>query len=1026
VTTVAKNKTYDGVISVDEDTFFNVVSVDGYSIKSFVNFRALLSSIVVDDSHAPLERVTVTLTRGEGARASVDKNFAVAMDLSPKQTSFLNYGLVSTSALPDEMNIGEFLDLRKQTVVNTPSITLRGIEVLYHNHISMWDYVPHKVQKLVTKAVENPGTVRYTKTGADYHSVARATARQVGTRMPASGASNRAAGKSNPALDSPVSRDNLARSSAQQEAILEQLSYGAPVRNNGSSSRNSSTPNNKNSKSNSSDVRTSTSTPRSAVENANGMLRDGARGAGIPPAEAVKNQLDRLKDSSGRPSSSNMPPPSILSQTGGDATAGGKGSNSQRVDLIQDLTRSPETTQGLTTAAAANFPNTITQVVGGSVITTSIDDLPPAPAATSPLKTPGGKDMGGLEPELQLTSGEEWENDIMMTAGYIAGLANPVVEVPVYEWVWTNTPLTDLTIRLPVDFMDSEFTDVMATIRLYQLDNPVPLAVYKKKVDLKYHVEACLSLSEQPSIRAYNLTEFENFKFQIEYPDNSEREKCTGAAVYVRGYDSKSTPTPYKKLGNFSVGNMLTINGLDKLNLLKVVPLDKLGRESNTYTNLYFGPGHPSVTPLILTPSYKEGEKDSVETVTIEILNPPQNSKLTLYVRDLTGNPNVSNFVALESANIGKETSYSFYHPVSHDRYFEYVAVAEAKTYGKSNEKQVSNYVMMRHPAVNTTNLVAGGLNVSVDKKSFYINVLNDSAADVGFTISTSMTKDQKTFVADSIKSQLPDFYKRFIDPNNNNASPIESETLLDSLVLHEVIRTNMRTGERISFPLINSEKFEDSESVRSANNIPPFNPQDKYRYEIVSYVKNPIEMLEKYIVRGTNDSGREYFYLPYKWLQPTIVSTGRLYGDDEKGYPIIDKYETLSLVGLQDTYTYEGAESIAELTSVTAKRVDLTTVRIDWTYSAQAAYGNKGSLYDGFMVMKVCNGILSILGKTSTTTYYHRLKESEAGKIYYTIVPILQNQMNDAPMSSSPIDVDLNDLIPVSYMSWDEYQQNW
>lgn len=609
-------------------------------------------------------------------------------------------------------------------------------------------------------------------------------------------------------------------------------------------------------------------------------------------------------------------------------------------------------------------------------------------------------------------------------SAYFEGIPNRHDDdsIRVFECQKVEKQLEDFELKIDTDFSSKNLSSpFLVTVKIFVKGSDTPSSIYKTKINLASHIDSFHEITESPSIEFLDRKNPKGCKAIIRIKSPRERIKCKGVNLYVKGYDDSGTSTKYKKIGFYKLDTVITIESIDKLNALKAVPVDRRGKESSIYSMGFFGTGHQSINKIVLTPSYRDGL--SSDKVLVQVHNVPTNSKVKFYRRDLTDNPFESRFELISSVSTKrkKNSIVSVFDQVFYGRYIEYIAVSQSEI---TNEKRVSNYAILKHPFGKSTNFIPKGLNVNIEESSVSLEVVNEAKANLTFRIRTKLDNNNRKLIRDAIRDQLPDFYSRYVDPANNKSSPLASENALDRLVGHEVVRTNIRTAERVVFPIIFSEMFEDNDRTRGLVDISPINPQDTYHYEVYSYIKNPITLLENYIERGKNDLGKEYFYIPYKWKQPRVIADGVLYPDDDNGYPQIDQYDALEPAGLQDTYTLKKASSITELTSVVAKRIDLRTIKISWDFEAKIAKGKELALYEGFIVMKNCNGTRSILGTSKETTFYDRLESvsgerGDYGNIYYTVVPIMQDQTHDTPGQSNVVYVDPKDLDDVVKVPW-------
>ena len=332
----------------------------------------------------------------------------------------------------------------------------------------------------------------------------------------------------------------------------------------------------------------------------------------------------------------------------------------------------------------------------------------------------------------------------------------------------------------------------------------------------------------------------------------------------------------------------------------------------------------------------------------------------------------------------------------------------------ENNKKYISNFVHFKHPLPNTGN--SQPIEVVINNFNSSTDINNDIS--ISFDIKVSVTPAENKKIIDAFKSQLGELYSQFLDPANNPSSPLNDGNYAD-IIMHEVVRTNLNTAEREVFDIVSAGTFQDNQSSQSITNIKKINPQHSYIYQIFSYRRDPITLFKNYIAIPSPKSN--YFYLPYKWKNPTVVATGKLYSEDNEGIPIIDLHDALTSqsYGLTTSYNFQGAIQLTQLKNIVASRLDIDTVRVSWSYSGITEY-NKISLYDSFVVMKVVNGIRSFVGRTHKNFIYHEIDEKDLGSVYYIIVPIMNDFSVDDPGYSNEIFIDVDGLVkPVSIQTF-------
>jgi hypothetical protein len=457
--------------------------------------------------------------------------------------------------------------------------------------------------------------------------------------------------------------------------------------------------------------------------------------------------------------------------------------------------------------------------------------------------------------------------------------------------------------------------------------------------------------------------------------------------VYLKNVFQDGSVSSYEKIGSVKreseSPSTFSFYTTTDLSIVRVIPVDSKGKESNIFTNSVVGPGHRVLgKPIILPAHFGKNE------VRIDVLRLPKNTiGITLYRRDCTENID-SKFLLVETVQIrtGNNDSVTVMdRSAITGRIYEYylVALSASETTGEEIPI-ISNYVMFKCLP-----------NNNIEKS---INVVfrpgqASSNGSVSFQLSTTIAKSENERITENLKTQLGELYSQYLDPANNAASPLGDAKGIpqySDLIFHEIVRTNLSTGERETFDLISDGSFVDGSSSQRNFNIKPLNPQHAYYYSVFTFKKNPLELFKKFVARGVDTKGKEWFYLPYKWKNPS-VKMGKLFADDDQGIPVVDAYESFTSEAFGLTASYQTSQSVNSfvITQTVATRLDRNTVKITWNIDESSTLSNQ-SFYDSFVVMKVVNGTRSFVGRTHKNYIYHELNERDLGTVYYIIVPIM------------------------------------
>ena len=530
---------------------------------------------------------------------------------------------------------------------------------------------------------------------------------------------------------------------------------------------------------------------------------------------------------------------------------------------------------------------------------------------------------------------------------------------------------------------------------LYKRNSQLVDETFSCDLTMSTHTEAFNCIIIPPTV---SVTVSKNVCF-LTITDNEPQGKIQGYNVYAKDVSKQGSVENYRKVLDVkNVGRtaMASFNMTSNLTVVRIIPKDFQNRESHTFTNVIAGTGHDNIGNLTILPIHfgKNG-------IRIEIVNlPPYCLSTTLYRRDCTENQD-SKFSAVSKVRLDHGiTSTTMIDPdVLIGRIYEYYAVVIFKDQETDvTSSQVSNYVMLKNIS---GPVVEKAINVNLtDQNSF----ATEEDYVVSFKLTTEISKTENEKITQTLKEQIGELYDQYLNPANNSSSPLGDDSKgvprYSDLFFHEIVRTNLNTSERETFDIVSDGVFEDSALTRQIFNIKPINPQHSYTYQVFTYKKNPIELFKKFVAWGIDNKGREWFYLPYKWKNPS-VKLGKLYADDATGIPVIDAYDnfTSETFGLTATHQVNDSREYTELTRILADRIDRNTVKISWNFSAL-----NSQIYDSFVVMKVVNGIRSFVGRSHKNFIYHELNSNDLGTIYYIVVPIMSEFDIDNPGYSNSI----------------------
>jgi hypothetical protein len=523
---------------------------------------------------------------------------------------------------------------------------------------------------------------------------------------------------------------------------------------------------------------------------------------------------------------------------------------------------------------------------------------------------------------------------------------------------------------------------------LYSKTSNVPVESITKELSVSRHIEAYESVQKPPYITATSSAN----SVTVTITDREIPGKVTKFKVYVKDINYLGETSDYRLVGEtLNIGTpSVVFDSITPLMAVRVIPVNTVGAESNVYTNAVVGTGYSSIGKMSFLIS-------RIPDITrFSIYNIPKGAdKLELYrrtydsspfelvqIKHITNNNNYEEFVLRDS-----ETTVT---GGDHDYYI--------KCIGPGNSQFDTNIISNVSKPVNNSSDIS--VTVTDFKKTKKIDDF-----EVSFKIKTAVSREENQTIINALSgSALNELYQQLINANNNANTAVDSNDRVTpfyaDLYLHEVVRTDLNTGERSTFEILIGDEFVDNKSSRAIRRISDLNPRHSYVYQVFTYRKNPLTLFKNYI-KKVNIDNHVYYYSPYKWDNTDINYSRTMPDTDGSDLPIIESYRNLTStpLGEKNTVRIDGTVDFFSITSVRHERVDRNTIKVVWSFNVS----DYASYYDSFVVMKTVNGRRSFIGTTRTNYIYHELNENDIGNIYYTVVPITSEFDIDDSAHSSP-----------------------
>lgn len=582
--------------------------------------------------------------------------------------------------------------------------------------------------------------------------------------------------------------------------------------------------------------------------------------------------------------------------------------------------------------------------------------------------------------------------------------------------------IVPVQISIPVEYENLNL-DVICS--LYKTGASTAEEVIINDLHIPSLVEEYESLVELKSVPTLTVSsEGSKHYLTINFSGNAEeRNKLSGYNLYKRVLEKSGKLDEFVLLANITTNNPSTtfiFSSSYPLEIIRVVPVYKNSKESHVFRDVVIGTKYSMLGTMSIT-SY-----NVQQFTTIQVHNVPRGTKyIELYKRncaDFGSEFKLVNSVSLNT-RVRNVTLSDSTPEVGTFEYFVAAFIPD-ETSTSRDKILISNYIA--HECVQFEDTK----EVSVTISEISNNSQDKLNPSFSFNITTNLISSESQKITEGLQTQIVELYNKYVNPQNLDNPAVTGNQLApgvpkySDLFFHEVIRTNMDTGEREVFEMIGEGRFEDSNASRSKKGLKRLDPQNTYLYQVFTYTRNPIELFKNFVAHGTRtgaeSNGKEWFYLPYKWLSPQ-VKRGILYANDKEGVPIISENESLKAKthGLTSTYELKGIKDYASVDQVVANRLTNKTVKISWEFNISSIRSSTSIVpYDSYMVMAVVNGKKKYIGTTRTNFMYHSLEHNNSnidrndyGTIYYIIIPILKQLFIDAPAYSNELVIDPSGL---------------
>ncbi len=411
---------------------------------------------------------------------------------------------------------------------------------------------------------------------------------------------------------------------------------------------------------------------------------------------------------------------------------------------------------------------------------------------------------------------------------------------------------------------------------------------------------------------------------------------------------------------------------LNSTAIYRVVPVGELGNLGFEYTNIVVKPNryNPIKAIALSARSTEAGVEVEIRqfpthVVAIQI----QARNLTKFEKQYV---NIGTPILLDDATRAADYVSFIDDTVSEGRVYEYVAKI---VYGSGNSELSGNAI------VEFVKQTPG----KVDLRITDVEVINDiNEPNVTFTMKSIILDENIDVVLALLKRHdIKEYFDNDI---------LREREFLKELVAHNVQRVELDTGKREDFGVVVSDSFDDKE-LRRNNSVSPLKYGRKYRYEVITLLRTPETMFEKFVKEKVDDvTKKSYKFSPSKFLHPITLRTGTIvtaaglrsrYTKDPMQHGAIGSTETIEI-------SFD--DQPARINNPSAARFNRLLNIITWKLEGSV------DQIDHFLITKDVHGVRTLIGKAHSEfefgncQYLHPVTSSDEGELKYIITPVFND----------------------------------
>jgi hypothetical protein len=229
----------------------------------------------------------------------------------------------------------------------------------------------------------------------------------------------------------------------------------------------------------------------------------------------------------------------------------------------------------------------------------------------------------------------------------------------------------------------------------------------------------------------------------------------------------------------------------------------------------------------------------------------------------------------------------------------------------------------------------------------------------------------------------------------------------LANLIAHQVQRVDLSTGTRESFGTVTTPNFSDS-GLRKAQAVSALQYGHIYRYAIYPLLRAPETLFDDFTKTSTDSTTKKpYTWSPAKFLHPLALTRGVLVSSIGAAQRYAKDPMAFGVVGSITTIEASFDNDSAKIVSQTATPFNRALNIITWQVQGDITQ------VDHFIILKIVNGVRSILGKAHSEfpygacQYFHTVTHQDNGPVSYIIIPVMNDYKVGTAVTTNTVIVD-------------------